>query len=344
MADTDQPDFTAMTVQLLSAYFSNNQVPAGDIAGIIEATRGALERKAETQAPEAAEHVPAVSVRKSLGSRDHIISMIDGKPYKALKRHLATNGLTPAEYRERYNLPKDYPMVAPAYSEHRRAVAQKLGLGRKVGAQAQEEAPVTEQAPAAVVPSPEPVKEVKPRRTRARAVAAKPASEAPAVVSEPTPPVAAVPEPAPAPALVKTKIAASKAVKTKAPVKKTTVKKAAPKASDAVQTPAPVEEAAVTQVGPENITTDTAAPEPVTPAATKPARKKKLGIAIGAKSAPSHTPKAPKQRARAAQKDEIKGAETAGVEKPAPPKRSTRKKAVAAPVPEVAVEAVSGES
>jgi predicted transcriptional regulator len=342
VADTDQPDFTAMTVQLLSAYFSNNQVPAGDIAGIIEATRGALERKAETQAPEAAEHVPAVSVRKSLGSRDHIISMIDGKPYKALKRHLATNGLTPAEYRERYNLPKDYPMVAPAYSEHRRAVAQKLGLGRKVGAQAQEEAQVTEQAPAAVVPSPEPVKEVKPRRTRARAVAAKPASEAPAVVSEPTPPVAAAPEPAPAP--VKTKIAASKAVKKKAPVKKTTVKKAAPKAPNAAQMPAPVEEAAVTQAGPESITTDTAAPEPVTPAATKPARNKKLGIATGAKSAPSPTPKAPKQRATAAQKDEIKGADTAVVEKPAPPKRSTRKKAVAAPVSEVAVEAISGKS
>lgn len=344
MADTEQPDFTAMTVQLLSAYFSNNQVPAGDIAGIIEATRGALERKVAVEAPAAAEHVPAVSVRKSLGSRDHIISMIDGKPYKALKRHLATHGLTPAEYRERFNLPKDYPMVAPAYSEHRRAVAQKLGLGRKVGAQAQEEAPVTEQARAAVVPSPEPVKEVKPRRTRARAVAAKPASEAPAVVSEPTPPVAAAPEPAPAPAPAETKIAASEAVKKKAAVKKTTVKKAAPKASHSPQTPAPVEEAAVTQAGPENITTDTAAPEPVTPAATKPARKKKLGIAIGAKSAPSHTPKAPKQRARAAQKDEIKSAVTAGDEKPAPPKRSTRKKAVAAPVPEVAVEAVSGKS
>ncbi|QNG43559.1 MucR family transcriptional regulator [Sphingobium yanoikuyae] len=341
MADTEQPDFTAMTVQLLSAYFSNNQVPAGDIAGIIEATRGALERKAEMQAPAAAEHVPAVSVRKSLGSRDHIISMIDGKPYKALKRHLATNGLTPAEYRERYNLPKDYPMVAPAYSEHRRAVAQKLGLGRKVGAQAQEEAPVTEQAPAAVVPSPEPVKEVKPRRTPARAVAAKPASEAPAAASEPTPPVTVAPEPAPVP--VKTKVAAPKAVKKKEPVKKTTVKKAAPKASTAPQTPVPVEEAAVTQTGPENITTDTAAPEPVTPEATKPARKKKLGIATGSKPALSSKPKGPKQRARAAQKDEIKGADTASDEKPVAPKRSTRKKAVAAPVSEVTVQPVSGK-
>ncbi|MHA6767696.1 Ros/MucR family transcriptional regulator [Sphingobium ummariense] len=337
MADTEQPDFTAMTVQLLSAYFSNNQVPAGDIAGIIEATRGALERKVAVEAPAAAEHVPAVSVRKSLGSRDHIVSMLDGKPYKTLKRHLATNGLTPAEYRDRYNLPKDYPMVAPAYSEHRRAVAQKLGLGRKIGGQAQEVAPVAEQAPAAPARSPEPVKEVKPRRTRARAVAAEPASEAPVVTSEPTPPVVVATESAPAP--VKTKVAAVKPAKKKAPAKK-----AAPKASDAAQKPVPVEEAAARQTGPESITADTAGPEPVTPEATKPARKKKLGIATGSKPAPSPRPKALKQRASAAQKDEIKDAVTAGDEKPVRPKRSTRKKAVAAPVPEVPVEAVSEKS
>jgi len=77
------------------------------------------------------EFVPAVSVRKSLGSRDHIISMIDGKPYKTLRRHLATNGLSPEQYRERYNLKADYPMVAPNYSETRRALAKKIGLGNK---------------------------------------------------------------------------------------------------------------------------------------------------------------------------------------------------------------------
>lgn len=77
------------------------------------------------------EFVPAVSVRKSLGSRDHIISMIDGKPYKTLRRHLSTHGLTPEQYRERYNLKADYPMVAPNYSEARRAMAKKIGLGAK---------------------------------------------------------------------------------------------------------------------------------------------------------------------------------------------------------------------
>jgi predicted transcriptional regulator len=79
------------------------------------------------------EYTPAVSVRKSLASKDHIISMIDGKPYKTLRRHLATHGLSPAEYRERYGLKPDYPMVAANYSESRRAMAKQIGLGRKPG-------------------------------------------------------------------------------------------------------------------------------------------------------------------------------------------------------------------
>jgi predicted transcriptional regulator len=73
----------------------------------------------------------AVTARKSLANPAHIISMIDGKPYKTLTRHLSTNGLTPAQYRERYGLKPDYPMTAPAYSEQRRQMAKKIGLGRK---------------------------------------------------------------------------------------------------------------------------------------------------------------------------------------------------------------------
>ena len=79
----------------------------------------------------APEYTPKISARKSLASKDHIISMIDGKPYKTLRRHLSTNGLTPAEYRERYGLKADYPMVAENYSESRRAMAKQIGLGRK---------------------------------------------------------------------------------------------------------------------------------------------------------------------------------------------------------------------
>lgn len=80
---------------------------------------------------EAASYTPAVSVRKSLASRDHIISLIDGKPYKSLRRHLSRHGLTPDDYRRRYNLRPDYPMVAPTYSEARREMARKIGLGQK---------------------------------------------------------------------------------------------------------------------------------------------------------------------------------------------------------------------
>lgn len=86
----------------------------------------------EQTAPESAQrYEPATTVRKSLASQDHIISMIDGKPYKTLRRHLSTHGLTPEDYRKRYNLKPDYPMVAPAYSEARRSMANKIGLGRK---------------------------------------------------------------------------------------------------------------------------------------------------------------------------------------------------------------------
>jgi predicted transcriptional regulator len=85
----------------------------------------------QPEAEPAPKHEPAVTVRKSLSSPDHIISLIDGKPYKTLRRHLSGHGLTPEQYRERYNLKPDYPMVAPTYSEARRAMAKTIGLGSK---------------------------------------------------------------------------------------------------------------------------------------------------------------------------------------------------------------------
>lgn len=131
MPETDQPDVTALTVQLLSAYLANNTVPSGDLAELIRTTRTALMGETASVPPSEPEYVPAVSVKRSLASRDHLVSLIDGKPYKTLKRHLSSHGLTSAEYRARYGLPADYPMVAPSYSEHRRQVANRLGLGRK---------------------------------------------------------------------------------------------------------------------------------------------------------------------------------------------------------------------
>ncbi|AUW59008.1 MucR family transcriptional regulator [Sphingobium sp. SCG-1] len=147
MADHDQADLTTLTVDLLSAYFANNTVPSETLSDLIQSTYSAL---AGIDAPAAVEaeaptFTPAVSLRKSLASRDHIISMIDGKAYKTLKRHLAANGLSPAEYRERYKLPASYPMVAPAYSEERRAVAAKNGLGgskKRAGVMAEDAAPL----------------------------------------------------------------------------------------------------------------------------------------------------------------------------------------------------------
>jgi predicted transcriptional regulator len=75
-------------------------------------------------------YVPAVSVEASLASSNHVVSMIDGKPSKGLTKHIAAHGLTPDEYRTRYCLPRDYPMVSASYAAKRRAAAEKIGLGR----------------------------------------------------------------------------------------------------------------------------------------------------------------------------------------------------------------------
>ncbi|RYE99086.1 MAG: transcriptional regulator, partial [Oxalobacteraceae bacterium] len=134
----------------------NTRTTADDVPAFLQSMHAAVSKLSGEQsvdAPEASapEYTPAVTARKSLASKDHIISMIDGKPYKTLRRHLATNGMTPAEYRERYNLKADYPMVAETYSESRRAMAKTIGLGRKPGQtvqKAEEPAP----APASAKP------------------------------------------------------------------------------------------------------------------------------------------------------------------------------------------------
>ncbi|MCW1428619.1 MucR family transcriptional regulator [Novosphingobium sp. JCM 18896] len=113
---------------------SADEVPAF-LRTMHEAVTGLAAGAATSEEAEASpEFTPAVSVRRSLASKDHLISMIDGKPYKTLKRHLSTHGLTPAQYRERYGLKADYPMVAENYAAMRRGLAKKIGLGRKPGA------------------------------------------------------------------------------------------------------------------------------------------------------------------------------------------------------------------
>jgi predicted transcriptional regulator len=125
-------DLLGLVADIVSAHVSNNSVSTSDLPGLIRATYAAMVSLGEEPAPEPAEKPePAVTVRKSLANPNHILSMIDGKPYTMLKRHLAQNNLTPAQYRERYDLPADYPMTAKAYSERRRELAHSFGLGRK---------------------------------------------------------------------------------------------------------------------------------------------------------------------------------------------------------------------
>ncbi|AMK26048.1 MucR family transcriptional regulator [Sphingobium sp. TKS] len=155
-----QPDVTALAVQLLSAFVSNNSLEAGALPELIRTTRAALRQDLISPAtiPTAEKFTPAVSIRKSIASPDHILSLIDGKPYKTLKRHLSGHGLTPAQYRERYKLPADYPLVAAGYSQARRAIARKLGLGRKPAALANAPvpSPTTGAAPASDIPARQP--------------------------------------------------------------------------------------------------------------------------------------------------------------------------------------------
>lgn len=202
MTETDNSGVMSLTVTLLSAYFANNTVPSSELPTLVEGTRRALlgdaavgkdapitptaEGVTETPPP-SPDYKAAVSIEESLASPDHILSLIDGKPYKTLKRHVSSHGLTPAEYRTRYDLPADYPFVAANYSAARREVARKLGLGgKRKGAPA----PAVE-VPSEKAPESPPVEEVKPvvadapaakpastRRSRAKVVETKPQPEA----------------------------------------------------------------------------------------------------------------------------------------------------------------------
>ena len=134
-ADTNTVELaTELTIAWLSN--ANTRVEAQDVPNFLQSMHAALTNLASPSAPEDAapeeeQFTPAVSVRKSLASKDHIISLIDGKAYKSLKRHLSGHGLTPQQYRERYGLKSDYPMVSESYSQARREMAKKIGLGRK---------------------------------------------------------------------------------------------------------------------------------------------------------------------------------------------------------------------
>ena len=122
-----------LTADVVSAYVSNNPVPVGELPALIGQVHAALKGTAgaslSAEEPEVLK--PAVSIRKSV-TPDHIICLEDGKKFKSLKRHLSTHyGLTPDDYRAKWCLSADYPMVAPNYAASRSALAKTMGLGRK---------------------------------------------------------------------------------------------------------------------------------------------------------------------------------------------------------------------
>ena len=132
MDAADKSDLIELTAGIISAYVSNNTVVASDLPAIIgevhEALSKASQRVGQTEREELR---PAVTVKKSV-TPDYIVCLEDGKKFKSLKRHLRTHyNLSPEEYREKWGLPHDYPMVAPNYAQARSALAKQMGLGTR---------------------------------------------------------------------------------------------------------------------------------------------------------------------------------------------------------------------
>ena len=158
-----------MTAEIVSAYVERNSVPLSELPALIRSVHDALARLSGAAEPErpAEPLQPKVPIRKSV-STDYITCLEDGRRFKSLKRHLhSEHGLSPQEYRDKWGLAKDYPMVAPAYADARSNLAKTMGLGRKAGTPALEMP-----EPEADVVEPAPVEEEaakKPRRGRAKA-------------------------------------------------------------------------------------------------------------------------------------------------------------------------------
>ncbi len=122
-----------LSTEIVSAYVSHNVVPAAELPELIASVYGAMSAT-QSEAAETKEPLkPAVSVRRSI-TDDYLICLEDGKKFKSLKRHLRTHyGLSPEEYRDKWGLPADYPMVAPNYAAARSELAKKMGLGQRGG-------------------------------------------------------------------------------------------------------------------------------------------------------------------------------------------------------------------
>jgi predicted transcriptional regulator len=131
MFDKDPSALLDLTATIVAAFVSRNVISASELPATISATHAALAALgAPPHEPEIAKPIPKISERKSI-KPEGLISMIDGRPYKMLKRHLANHGHTPQSYREAFGLSPTYPMTHPAYSEQRRQLALSIGLGHQ---------------------------------------------------------------------------------------------------------------------------------------------------------------------------------------------------------------------
>lgn len=136
-ADGELASFGALNVAyatgIVSAYVRNNTLGTNELPGLIRSVHAALEQLSRPAGAEAEPQKPAVPVKRSV-FKDYIICLEDGQKFKSLKRHLRSKyGLSPEDYRAKWGLPPDYPMVAPGYSEKRSKLAKKMGLGRGTG-------------------------------------------------------------------------------------------------------------------------------------------------------------------------------------------------------------------
>ena len=142
MAGESDTDVLRLTAKIVSAHIGNNQVAPDALPRLIQAVHRSLET-AGTAEPAPAPLTPAVPIRKSVFP-DHIVCLEDGKKLKMLKRHLqGSYGMTPDQYRQKWRLPADYPMVAPDYARHRSILAKQFGLGRKPGPSTPEQTSLT---------------------------------------------------------------------------------------------------------------------------------------------------------------------------------------------------------
>jgi predicted transcriptional regulator len=146
-APEQQQTFIEQASDIVSAYVSNNSVPISELPGLLAGVHAALAKLSAptTAVTEAADKPTPAQIRKSV-TPDALISFIDGKPYKTLKRHLSRNGLTIEQYRERFGLPRDYPSTAASYSAQRSELARSLGLGQQRRKSAAVEEPAEEVA------------------------------------------------------------------------------------------------------------------------------------------------------------------------------------------------------